>query len=154
MKRAASRAAVLLVLLAGLAVGGGTVAHEGATGVIAERMHGMKSMAEDMKALAEMLDGKRPFSADDAKARVASLHHTCHQTQELFANGKNDHASRALPAVWEQPGEFAAAMADFDRAVEALKAATQTASVESLRAPFREVGRQCSSCHENFRRPE
>ncbi|WP_011578860.1 MULTISPECIES: c-type cytochrome [Chelativorans] len=154
MKRTAPRAAVLLVLLAGLVVGGGSVAHEGATGVVAERMHGMKSMAEDMKALAEMLDGKRPFSADDAKARVASLHHTCHQAQDLFSNGKNDHASRALPAIWEHPDAFAAAMAGFDRAVEALMTATQTASLESLRAPFLDVGRQCSSCHEDFRRPQ
>jgi cytochrome c556 len=136
MRRTASRAAVPLVLLAGLAIGGVSVAHEGATDVVTERMHGMKSMAEDMKALAEMLDGKRPFSADEAKTRVASLHHTCHQAQELFSNAKSDHASRALPAVWEQPGEFAAAMANFDRAVEALKTATQTASLESLRAPL------------------
>ncbi|KAB2950640.1 MAG: cytochrome c [Rhizobiaceae bacterium] len=117
MKRAASRAAVPLVLLAGLAglaVGGGSAAHEGATGVVAERMHGMKSMAEDVKALAEMRDGKRSFSADDAKTRVASLHRTCHQAQELFADGKNEHASRALPAVWEHPDAFAAAMADFE----------------------------------------
>jgi cytochrome c556 len=154
MRQTASRTVVSLVLLAGLGIGGVSVAHEGATGVVAERMHGMKSMAEDMKALAEMLDGKRPFSADEAKTRVASLHHTCHQAQELFSNGKNNHASRAMPAVWEQPGKFAAAMANFDRAVEALKAATQTASVQSVRAPFLEVGRQCSSCHEDFRRPE
>ena len=43
---------------------GAAVAHEGAMGVIAERMSVMKEMALSMKTVGEMLNGREAFDAD------------------------------------------------------------------------------------------
>ena len=80
---------------------GAAVAHEGAMGVVAERMSVMKEMALSMKTVGEMLNGRKAFDADSAKASVAALHQNCHQARAQFSSGTPDRASRASSAVWE-----------------------------------------------------
>lgn len=142
------------VVITILATGVAAVAHEGATGVVAERMVVMKHMAESMKTVGEMLSGRREFDAIAVRAGVAALHENCHQTREQFSSATKDHASRASSAVWEKPVEFKAEMEVFDAAVKALVAASETGNLDAMRVPFKDVGQSCSSCHEQFRLSE
>ncbi|SJM33697.1 c-type cytochrome [Mesorhizobium delmotii] len=144
----------LTVVAVSALVATGSLAHEGAMGVIAERMTVMKEMAQTMKTLGEMLNGRREFDARLARASIAAMHEKCHQASEQFTSGTSDHASRAAPAVWEKPDEFKAEMERFDAAVKALLAASEAGDLDAIRVPFKKVGQACSSCHGAYRVPE
>lgn len=59
--------------------------------------------------------------------------------------------SEALPAIWEQPDEFAAAVERFAAAVADLDAAAESGDLASVDAAHRDVGEACKGCHEDFR---
>jgi len=62
--------------------------------------------------------------------------------------------TRALPAVWTKPGEFAAAQKMFSDRAPTLLAAVKAKDVDAVRRAFREVGASCKNCHDTFRAPE
>ncbi len=143
-----------VLVIAVLTTGAAAVAHEGAMGVVAERMSAMKQMADSMKTVSEMLTGRRDFDATTARAGVAALHENCHQAREQFSSATKDHPSRASPAVWEKADEFKSEMERFDAAVKALVAASEVGNLDGMKVPFKDVGQSCSSCHQKFRLPE
>lgn len=59
--------------------------------------------------------------------------------------------TEALPAIWEKPDAFAAAVDEFTAAVEAFDAAVADGDADSVMATHREVGAACKGCHEDFR---
>lgn len=142
------------LVIAVLTTGAAAVAHEGAMGVVGERMSAMKQMADSMKTVGEMLTGRRDFDATTARAGVAALHEKCHQALKQFSSATQDHPSRASPAVWEEADEFKSEMERFDAAVKALVAASEVGNLDGMKVPFKDVGQSCSSCHQKFRLPE
>ena len=84
----------VLALFATLAL-----AHEGATGVVKERMDLMKGQQEDMKLLGDMAKGKVPFESAKAAAAARDLNTTAKKIADLFPEGSNGHPSDALPAI-------------------------------------------------------
>lgn len=144
----------LIALSVAVLATGPAVAHDGAMGVVAERMTVMKGMAANMKTVGEMLNGRKAFDATAVQTGIAALHENCHQAQEQFSSSTADHASRASSAVWEKPDEFKAEMETFDAAVKALVAASEAGNLDGMRVPFKDVAQSCSSCHERFRLPQ
>ena len=137
-----------------VSISGVALAHEGATGMVAERMTVMKKMANSMKTIGQMLNGTVDFDPIVAQSAATALHENCHEATRQFQDGTNDHSTRALPAVWNKPVEFQARMDEFDSSVKALVASAAAGDIQALEKPFKDVGQACSSCHERFRRPE
>jgi cytochrome c556 len=69
----------------------------------------------------------------------------------VFPEGSDTLESEALPAIWERPEDFAAAVADFSKAVDGLGEAAAGGDMAATEAAFREVGKACKGCHEDFR---
>lgn len=69
----------------------------------------------------------------------------------LFAEGSAVGDSEALPAIWENPDDFAAAIAKTKEATTALVAAAESGDMEAIGGAFRNVGMSCRGCHDNFR---
>lgn len=59
--------------------------------------------------------------------------------------------TEALPAIWEQPDAYAAAVEEFAAAVQAFDAAVAGGDSDTVMATHREVGAACKGCHEDFR---
>ena len=60
-----------------------------------------------------------------------------------------------MSVIWDKPDQFQAEVNKYKTAVTSLNAAAQTAtSVDSIKAPFGEVGASCKSCHTAFRAEE
>ncbi len=108
-------------------------------------------MAADLKAISNTLRNEDGFNIDKVRARVGELHRNCHDALALFASGESDPVSRAMPAVWEKPAEFASAMLAFDVAVKKLEAAAAIGERAAVAESVRLVGRECSACHSVFR---
>jgi cytochrome c556 len=111
-----------VVLIGGLA--GGVFAHEGATGIIKERMESMKAVGEAMKMLTAMFQGKTQYDAAKVReaARAIQSHSGEHLTK-LFPKGTGHKPSEALPAVWQEWDRFSAYAKDLQSYAETLEAA-------------------------------
>ncbi|MCR9220511.1 MAG: cytochrome c [Alphaproteobacteria bacterium] len=93
------------VLAAGL--GGGAVAHVGATGVVKERMDLMMEIGDATKAIADMLRGTQPYDAERMRAMARRIEgHGGEAMTSLFPDGSLDHPSEALPAIWTEWERF------------------------------------------------
>jgi cytochrome c556 len=137
---------VVLALFATLAL-----AHEGATGVVKERMDLMKGQQEDMKLLGDMAKGKVPFEAAKAAAAARDLNTTAKKIADLFPEGSNGHPSDALPAIWKDWDRFKGNANDLETSADALAASLDGAGDKDWKAALRQVTDVCKSCHEDFR---
>jgi cytochrome c556 len=126
-------------------------AHEGATGVVKERMDLMDSQKDAMKVIGDMAKGKRPFDAAAATKAANDIHATSKKIPDLFPEGSDGGESEALPAVWEKWDRFTANADDLATAADALAKALGDSASTDWKPAFQKVGEVCKSCHEDFR---
>ena len=147
-----------LALTAG---GGASRAHEGASGIVAERMEMMKSLGDAMKRLASMYRGEAPYDpvlVRDA-AGIIGRHGGEHMTR-MFPSGSHTHPSEALPAIWEDWDRFSELAEELAAHAESLAGSADkgdiTGAVTELpsRGEFARLGRVCSACHTEFRKED
>lgn len=69
----------------------------------------------------------------------------------IFPAGSNVSDSEALPVIWEEPEEFAAAIKKVQQASAAFVAAAESGDAERIGGAFRELGGACRGCHDRFR---
>jgi cytochrome c556 len=125
-------------------------AHEGATGVVKERMEMMKSLAAAMKTVGQTL--KDEVATDDAAIAdaVAVMRSTTGTAMtKKFPAGSIDHPSEALPVIWERWPEFET-IAERAYAASGVLAAAH-ASGDELNEPFAALAETCKACHRTFR---
>lgn len=81
-------------------------AHNGATGIVGERMMAMMMLSEQVKALTPAVEtGAATQAQVDAAARMILMHSGTAMTK-LFPEGRADALSEALPAIWERWDDF------------------------------------------------
>jgi cytochrome c556 len=147
-----------LVLPIGLCLGIGVtavIAHEGATGTVKERMEAMKSMAGEMKALADMFKAPDTFDRDRAVAASQAVASHAESIPDLFPEGSDHSPSKASDAIWEDWDGFAADAVSLKDAALAFEVGVKDgAELAELKPEFAAMASDCQSCHENFRVPE
>jgi len=110
-------------------------------------MTALRGHAGAVSMQARGLAGDADYLAHHAKA-IAALGTELHS---VFPKGSNIEDSEALPLIWEEPEEFAAALAKAEKAMAALGEAADGGDVHAIGAAFRNVGKSCKGCHERFR---
>lgn len=90
------------------------------------------------------------FLANHAKALAGTAAELAH----VFPPGSAVGDSEALPAVWDQPEEFAQAVAEAKEATAAFSEAASSGDEDAINAAFREVGSACRGCHDRFRKDD
>ena len=163
-----------LVIALSLSVAVPTSAHQGATGIVKERMDQMDVMKKSMKTMAAMFKGKTAYDADAVRKHSAIIaKHSADTLTKLFPEGSLQHASEAKPVIWEKWDRFELLSNELKRISDKLgqKAdirETETASAsmnmtDSMMAEpattedtadslFRQLADTCSSCHTSFRK--
>lgn len=155
-------------------------AHEGATGVIKERMDLMSSLSKSVKTVSAMMKGRTEYDADIVKQEAEKISALAgsHMTM-LFPENSVDDVSEALPEIWQDWEAFERYAMELEVAAKGLVlAAGNTGSgvassgdvnsllglssaptemtVDSLAAMpsqdvFKKVSQSCSGCHRSFR---
>lgn len=115
---------------------------------IAARQQLMKDTGAQAQLGAKMMRGEEPFAADKAKAIFAQYVKTADQAKALFASNTPGKTA-ALPAVWSNKADFDAKMEKFG--VDAKAALEKVTDLDSFKAQFGPVQRNCGGCHENYR---
>lgn len=98
-----------IFLLSGLLVMAQVVAHEGATGIVKERMDMMSDMKDAAKIIGNMVKGKIPMDATEVSRLAADIRAHAIKIPEMFPDtelSRESHATEAMPAVWSRWDEF------------------------------------------------
>lgn len=121
--------------------------------VIAERKALMKRSGDQARIGAQMVRAEIPFDLAKAQGVFDTYIDKSTKLERLFpANSKTGGETRALPAIWDKPNDWNAAIRKFGD--DAKKAKAETKDFESFKTAFAMVGRDCGACHETFRRPQ
>jgi cytochrome c556 len=132
---------------------GAALAHEGAHGIVSERMNAMKDMQQEMKAIGEMLVGKVPFDRVSLEEHAKALHENCHMIGDMFPPGSADPRSHAKPSIWKDRETFATEVKRLHEASGSFLSLAQAADKQKLLASLKTISIACDSCHESFRKP-
>lgn len=107
-----------------LAITGAALAHGGATGVVKERMDGMKAMGNAVKSLAAMMRGEEDYDVAAVKMHGQTIEsHAGDALVDLFPKGSDGAPSEAKPAIWTDSADFEALASQLETYAIALQAA-------------------------------
>lgn len=117
---------------------------------IAARKALMKATGGQAGQGAKFMKGEEAFDLAKAQAIFAQYQKTSAEAKGLFPDtAKTGGETAALPAVWEKKADFEAKMAKFG--ADAKEAAAKVKDLDSFKAAFSEVQKNCGGCHETYR---
>jgi cytochrome c556 len=149
------RRALLLIILVSLGLvllGGSGNAHEGAKGVVNQRMDLMTGINKNMKTITDMARGKTPFKASViAKAATDTSKRAAHAPR-LFPAGSLHKPSEARAEIWRNWSRFEQLAKVLESGANNLgRIASSATKQEDIASPSRDFSKVCRSCHERFR---
>ena len=110
------------------------------------RHHTMEAIGGHMQALVDILRGKVPHQSHLAM-HAGSIAELSAITGTLFPEGSA--GGHALPAIWEQPEDFAARVVEFQEAAEGLR--DTIAAGGNIGPAVQGLGEACKGCHDSYR---
>jgi cytochrome c556 len=117
---------------------------------IAARKAIMKGNGQAAGALAKMVKGEAPFDLATAQKSFATFEDAAAKMPALFPdNSKTGGETTAAPKIWEDMADFKARFVKFGEDSKA--AAASVKDLDSLKAAFPNVGKNCGGCHELYR---
>ncbi|EYD71431.1 c-type cytochrome [Limimaricola hongkongensis] len=100
---------------------GAVLAHNGATGVVRERMEGMVAMRDALRDVTPMMRGEAPYDvARVVEAGRAIAAHAGSEMTRLFPEGSGGGVSYAKEAIWQERETFDALADELRRHAEGL----------------------------------
>jgi cytochrome c556 len=117
---------------------------------IAKRREIYKSFGQAAKEPGAMLKKEQPFELAKVHAALRTFQDGSRKLPNLFPeNSKTGGETTAAPKIWEDMAGFRAGFAKFDK--EANEALTATHDLDSFKAAFGTVTKNCGACHETYR---
>jgi cytochrome c556 len=117
---------------------------------IAARKALMKATGNQAAQGAKLVRGEEPFDVAKAQAIFMQYEKTASDSKGLFPdNTRTGGDTAALPAVWENKADFEAKLAKLG--TDARAASAKVKDLDSFKAAFSEVQKNCGGCHENYR---
>jgi len=123
-------------------------AHEGAEGVVKERMDRFKENKEAMKAI------KGSLASDTAviAQKASEIEAWAKEMVNFFPEGSTQPPSEALPAIWKEFDRFTDLASANEKAAANLKNLAQSgADTGALIGAFRSLGKTCKDCHNDYK---
>ena len=122
--------------------------HEGAEGVIKERMDRFKENKKAMKAIKGNLAGDTVIIAQKA----SEIEAWAKDMVNFFPEGSTQPPSEALPAIWKEFDRFTDLARANEKAAANLKNLAQSgANTSALSGAFRSLGKTCKDCHNDYK---
>lgn len=117
---------------------------------IAVRKALMKDNSAEAKVAVAMVKGEAPFDLAKAKKALAAFEAAAVKLPALFPdNSKTGGETTASPKIWADMAGFKAAVAKFG--ADAKAAAASVKDLDSFKANFGAVAKNCGGCHETYR---
>jgi len=145
---------IIRTMLAIAAVAVGITAVAAQQDPIAARRAIMKANGQQAQIATKMVKGEEPFSVDKAKKVFATFQDVA-KAHELFPESSKTGDTNALPAIWENKADFEARLTKLvadAKVAEARVAEGKVTDLDSFKAEFAEVQKNCGGCHQNYRK--
>jgi cytochrome c556 len=140
----------ILIVVSVLACGATSAMAQSCQDVIDKRQAFMKKSADMAKIGSAMVKGEAPFDLAKAKEILATFAEDAAAMPTLFPDcSKTGDKTTVAPTIWEKPDDFKAAQAKFSADVKAAQDSLK--DLDSLKASFQTIGKDCGSCHQTFR---
>lgn len=118
--------------------------------VIAERKAIMKTNGEQARIGGQMVRGEAPFDNAKAQAVLVAYAQAADRMPGLFPdNSKTGGDTAADPKIWQSKADFDAKFKKFGEDAKAAQAASK--DLDSFKAAYGNVMRNCGGCHETYR---
>lgn len=138
--------ATAIAMTCGLSIA--AFAHNGATGIVKERMDLFAQNKDNLKAIKAHLRG-RDFGAIIPLA--TQIRDWAQKMPDYFPTGTGGKPSEASPEVWSDFRGFEAAATANYQAANDLILAAQSGNIEAARRAFKATASTCKSCHKSYR---
>jgi cytochrome c556 len=125
-----------------------TFAHEGATGVVKERMDKFKMSKTMMKQINVSL---RENDFENIEKSAQKLLSWSKEMSKYFPKGSDVSPSEASKNIWLDPDGFSKAIKNFEEASLELVNQAQAENSEASIQAFRNLANTCKGCHQKFR---
>ncbi len=118
---------------------------------IAARKALMKANGDQATIGSEMIKGKRPFDLEKAHKIFATFEDAAAKAPELFPDNSKTGGDTTVNAakLWANMDDFKARLVKLG--ADAKEADSNLKDLDSLKAGFALVGKDCSGCHELYR---
>ncbi len=144
-----SKSTAALICVGFVSLSAVAFAHNGATGIVKERMDGMSAMGKALKSMSEMVKGKRAYDADAMRRLAVQIKsHSGDQMLRLFPEGEVQPASEATPKIWTDWERFSELAINLETVAQSL---VDTAEDGIDETAFKSIAGACAACHNDFR---
>jgi cytochrome c556 len=140
-----------VVVVGALLLGIGAVAAQ--QDLVTKAQTVMKGNGKNAGALGAMVKGDKPYDQATVDAALAQFEDTAKQLPTLFPESvkglKPDSDYSSSPKIWEDKAGFEEHIASFAKVVADAKGKIK--DLDTLKATFPLIGKQCGGCHETYR---
>ena len=137
-----------VLAVAAIAIGVTAVAAQ--SDPIATRKQTMKNVGAVTKTGGQMAKGEIPYDQTKAQEAFATYVDASAKMPTLFPdNSKTGGETAALPAIWTNMDDFKAKFAKFGADAKAAQGSVK--DLDSFKASFGAVTKNCGGCHETYR---
>jgi cytochrome c556 len=113
----------------------------------------MKNTGKNAGAMGAMIKGEKPYDQATVDAAFVVIEATAKKLPTLFPASikglKAEGDFSASPKIWDDKAGFDAHIASFTKAVTEAKGKIK--DLDSLKATWPAVGKECGGCHETYR---
>ena len=146
------------------------LSHSGATGIVKERMDGMKTMTDGLKQLVPMIKKEVPYDPQAVREVAALLQtHAGQNMLDLFPEGSLQTPTEARPEIWTNWDDFSRQAMRLSVMAQGLALSADTGlsapgptTVTGLTTPqeigalpvpvvLNAIGENCLACHTDYR---
>ena len=144
---------LVVILISVVSLGLTVQAHEGAKGVVKQRMDAMKTMASSMKSLHAIATGKAKFDLEKVKTNTSAIRNLGgEKLLKMFPQGSVMSPSEAKPEIWENWPTYVNLVENLSQKLDAMDAVLSTAVTRAeFYSTFMGLSQTCSNCHKRFR---
>lgn len=120
--------------------------------LVETRQDNMETFGDSAKTISKFIKGEAG-TVEDVQAAAVDMAEVAERLPDLFPEGTGQGVSdsAALPAIWENPEDFASRVEDAQAAIADFQPAAESGDPDAIRAAFAVVGQACGGCHDNFR---
>lgn len=117
-----------------------------------ERHEGMEDIDDAFKLIGREMKSEAPDLAA-VRTHSATVARLAPEVSSWFPPGTGPDVgkTRAKPAIWDKPEDFAARTRAFQAAALAFDRTAKSGDVAAIKASFGEVGKTCKGCHDPYR---
>ena len=138
-----------LLITASATVPGILSAHDGATGIVKERMDNFKATQGHLKAIGKLMRSQDYAAIIEHAEQIKAW---ADKMPEYFPAGSGGAPSAAKARIWEDFDGFKAAAQTHATTTQGIIDAAQAEDMTALTAAFRATADTCGGCHKVFKK--